>query len=374
MDCGLAEVLAARAGEHAPSDPRMLVAPAFLDGRARPRADGKSVLGQSLAHHVDTANFTVQWSDESVDPAVAADIAVALEAGWARLVEQDGWPAPVSSDAYLLWVVLDPALTASGFTTTYRGDGFDYPVMYVHPAYVPEEPAFQLSVAVHELGHALQFRQRAWAAGADAWYWEATSEWVAELGQPDADTYAWSTYWYAQAPSAPADSTVAYHQYGMVLLNAYLDEHVVGPTGIRDIWLSGLEWPVAIAAAAGSPFGSVVADMTEALVAGDLREAHLYETPVFAEELAMPGLYGTQYLHEPEAVTIKGDVTARRVGDVLTLTSLGDGALSYGAAPELPEASCGSVLILATAPAALRRRARSRRRGPPSGGPSRAPS
>ncbi|MFZ5479677.1 MAG: hypothetical protein ACOZNI_23120 [Myxococcota bacterium] len=420
MDCGLADVLAAKAGLEEPADPRMLAPPPFFDGRVRPRADGKGVYGQPLPNAIDTENFTVQWDHPDVDPDRAAEIAEALEAGWAALVEAGGWPQPVSSDQYLLWVILDPTISGSGFTTTYETDAYPdgYPVLYVNPDFAPGYPGFERSVSVHEFGHALQFGLRDWwTEGTDAWYWEATSEWVAELGLPDADTYALSTYWYAVAPEASFDSTVDSHQYGMLLLNAYLDEYEIGAEGIRDVWIAGEgggHWEDLIAEATGRDFGDVVADMTGAYAAGALRESPLYYEPTFDDPVwtsDLPGRYGTHYVDLGVAMTldVTGDVEVRYVldggwseeppGDVVTFTAVARrGEYGYGelvadveddclcadeAPPEAPAGGCASatasvppwvLLILARARGGPPARARSRRAGPPAADRSPAPS
>lgn len=335
MDCALPAVLDALAGNAAPVDARMVRPPAELDGAVRARAAGKAVYGQGWEDHVDTENFTLQWAAGDADPARAAAIGAALEAAWAALVIEERWPAPVSSEGYLLWVILDPSLAGSGYTTVYATDDFPagYPVMYVNPVFEAETPEYGLSVAVHEFGHALQYRLRDWHGGStDGWYWEATSEWVAERAAPDLDTYALSTYWYAAAPSRAYDSTADGHAYGMLLLNASLDEHLVGFAGIRDIWELAArrpedDWAAILAESTGVGMDALVAEMSGAVAAEGLRESRLYYGPELAERhasapeeatLALPGLYGTAYLRIEEGAAgfrVDGDVRVRYAVD-----------------------------------------------------------
>ena len=361
MDCRLEEVFAAREGDVA-ADVRMVEAPAWMGGGVQ-RAVGKGVYGESRTYHLEGGNFTVQWDDPTVDPDRAAEMLERLEAAWTTLVEEDGWPAPVSSDAWLLWVILDPTLAGSGFTTEYTDDTYTdgYPVMWVNPAYEPDTPAFGLSVAVHEFGHALQYGVRTPTDRSDGWYWEATSEWVAEHAASDLDTYAESAWWYARYPEAAWDSPDRFHPYGMMLLNAWLDERIFGFEGIVDTWVggNGVPWADRLPAVAGAPLDELMPDMAAEIAAGTLREAALYEPPVRLETsewqtVESPGLYGSYYVDWEGPLTVEGPVAVRYVsGTTITtdppegpftavFTAIGEGDLSFGVPPaEEPPESCG---------------------------------
>lgn len=402
MDCQLPDVLDALADGPAP-DVRMVAPPPWIGpdaaaraalratarGAAAPdagRADGgpvgapapsgprgpgemartrpvRGVYGERLAYSLDSRHFTVQWSHPDVDPSRAAEILGNLEDAWTVLVDEAGWPAPISSEDWLLWVILDPELGGSGYTTVYTSEAFPegYPVTWLNPTYdAAADPAFALSVAVHEFAHMLQYRLRDRDRGRDdAWYWEATAEWAAERAAPELDTYAESTWWYAQWPDAPFDAYERFHPYGMVVLNAYLDEHAVGFDGIRRVWRGARDapWDARIAEVTGQDFGTLVADMAAALAAGTLRESALYFEPVRArthaaaptwETLELPGLYGSYYVDVAEGpVVATGPVLARYVQDGVVLpeapatgpytavfTAVGeDGALGYGTTP-----------------------------------------
>lgn len=372
MDCLLPDVLAALSGE-APADVRMVAAPAAVAGPSHLRANGKGVYGADLPYHLDGDNFTVQWEDATVDPERAAAVLAQLEAAWPVLVNEGGWPAPVSAATYLLRVVLDPELGGSGYTTVYITDDYPqgYPVSYLNPTYDIEDPAFGLSVAVHEFGHMLQYRLRDWQGGrADSWYWEATSEWMAERAAPALDTYAESSYWYAQWPGARFDRIERYHGYGMLLLNAYLDERVFGLDGIRDVWMAGqgeaTPWDASIAGVAGQDFGAIVAGMAAEVAAGTLREGALYDAPLRVavheeapewQTIEAPELFGSHLVDiGGGAVIVEGDVTVAYVANgeigalapdgpyTLVVTALSDnGELAYGVSRPAIEAepACG---------------------------------
>lgn len=315
MDCLLPEVFAALRGE-APAHHAMRVPPAGIPRGhgpplAGPPSSAKPTYGDDLAFHVDGANFTVQWTDPGVDPARAQAILDQLEGAWQHLVVEDGWPAPVSSDAWRLWVVLDPTVPGSGYTTLYTTDLYPggYPISFLNPDYAKDQDSrYELSVAVHELGHMIQYAVRRWERDDDeAWYWEATAEWMAERGAPDIDTYAWSTYWYANAPDARYDAQRDGHAYGMLIVNAWLEEYAIGPLGVRDVWAGAgtAPWREVLADAAGSTFGELIRNVSAAYAGHTLRESTLFYDPVLlAEDLdevgwwesVAPESYGTHYL------------------------------------------------------------------------------
>ncbi len=306
--CLLAAVFAARSGAP-PLDPRMVTPPPQLDGLPRSYVE-KGIFGQSFRHHVETENFTLQWTDSGIDPDRAVEIGEALERAWQELVVEGGWTPPVSSDEYLLWVILDPSLAGSGYTTEYVAGPYPdgYPITYLHPTiYEDEFPGYALSVAAHEFGHMLQYATAEYdSSGEQTWYWEATAEWLAEVSLPEVDTYALSSYWYARGPELAFDSIANGHAYGMFLLNAYLDEHVFGIDGIRRVWeAAGPNWHEAIADEAELPFSTVMHDFVGAYAAGALAESAIYDSPLTperfetvpeSESLRLPALYGVQFI------------------------------------------------------------------------------
>lgn len=288
MHCLTPLVLLALQHQVEPADPHMLVAPPELDGRPRSSFAGEKVIyGTSYEHHLESANFTVQWSGDDATETYAQGVLDALEEGWSALVDDQGWPGPVSSDRYLLWVILDPTLSGSGFTTTYSTDAYPdgYPVSYVTPYYADADyPGFSRSVAVHEFSHMIQYGVRDWRSSSnESWYWEASAEWMADQGVPDLDTYALSTYWYATNTAVAYNSTDTYHQYGMLVLPRYLED-TQGPEVVRTSWLEndGREWGDAIAAAAGVEVDAIIPEMAGAYAAGAMTESELFYPPTYA--------------------------------------------------------------------------------------------
>jgi hypothetical protein len=382
MPCALAAVSVALSGGPV-ADARM-VTPPYGPG-VHASAVGKGTYGDDLAFHLETPNFTLQWSDPTVDPTRAADLGEWLETGWTALVEEQGWPVPVSADRYRLRVILALDLGGSGYTTEYASADYPegYPVLYLNPGFLPDDPDYERSVAVHELGHAIQYALRA-LDPAEAWYWEASAEWMAELGAPELDSYARSVGWYAQHPELAYDSDAALHPYGMVLLPAFLDAYA--PGAFAASWHDPAPWADAIATAAGLPFPDVIADMTGAYAAHTLPESDLYADPVLldGDEAEVEGRLGTFYVPvDPGSATwaAEGDVVVRYAVEgswsdeapaepfIATITTLdATGKVRWGlVAPE--EGGCGCatasarpglpVVLLA---ALLRRSGRGRQR------------
>jgi len=355
MHCLTPLVLLALQQQISPADPRMLVPPPELDGHPRSSFAGEKVIyGDSYEHHVESANFTVQWSGNDATEAYAQGLLDSLEEGWSGLVEDQGWPGPVSSDRYLLWVILDPTLSGSGFTTTYSTDEFPdgYPVSYVTPYYADSDyPGFSRSVAVHEFSHMLQYGVRDWRSSSnESWYWEASAEWMADQGAPELDTYGLSTYWYANNTTVAYNSTDNYHQYGMLLLPRYLED-TQGPEVVRTSWLEndGREWGDAIGDAAGLAIEAIIPEMAGAYAAGAMTESELFYTPAYfaseGEDDASETL-GTLYanvdtpdgqrfvVEGPGTVRYAagGSWTAEPTGDrfIAAITRTGGGTITWG--------------------------------------------
>lgn len=250
MDCETPLVLDALRGTFPAADMRYLHAPVGIggpSGTSAPPPAAKIVYGTNLANHLETENFSINWAngDGSVEIAEAAGIA--LELGWSRLIDDLGWQAPVSSDEYLLWVVLDASLGGTGFTTQYETDEFPggYPVVYLNSGSA-DNPNFFHALAQHEFHHAIQYGyRREYSSGPDeAWYWEASANWAPYLVDQDSTAFDYTSAWYADVSELKYSSTEGSHQYGMFVLNSYLDE-VVGAGTLLGIWSAsgdGDEW------------------------------------------------------------------------------------------------------------------------------------
>ena len=301
LSCALPQVLLALQGI-APNPALTEAPPELRDPHPAPPVPGsKAIYGGHLSNYIDTDNFTVEWTDPNVTRAEANAVAEAMEAAWTALIEEQGWPEPVSSDDYLLWVILDETLSATGYTTEYLTDDYPdgYPVMYVNTAYSYHDD-FLTSLSAHEFAHAVQFGIREWDLGeGESWHWEASAEWMAERAVPERDTYAWSSEWYATAPDDDHDSTNNYHQYGMFVLDAYLEEYVFGDDGLRDLWVGNENrpWVEEIEAATDMDAGLLWAGFSGAYAARALRESDLYDRPTEAEDDGrLRGWLGTDYL------------------------------------------------------------------------------
>lgn len=343
--------------------------PAPLAAPAPPPPAGKGLYGGRLDHHVDSANFTVAWQGADATEDQARRASEALEAAWAALVEAQGWPQPTSSDRYLLWVILDPALSGTGLTVESFSADYPtgYPVIYLHPD-MAAWPTFWESLAAHELVHALQFGMRGdWVGGADAWYWEASAEWGAELALPDNGSYAESSKYYAMAPELRFDSQEDAHAYGMFLLNASLEARR-GPGAMREVWaLSGDRvgepWDTILAEATGEDAAALWAAFTADYGGEGLAESALYRPPA-EEAWADEALEGTLPRLGTHYRTAPVDRYARvAAGDVVLAGSQGwssgEGAQLYVPAggrlaiTGLAEPSTGYTVLLSETPWAL---------------------
>ena len=326
-------VQAALDGREAAPDPRVLAPPAQLLerplGPLRPAPD-KQLYGGRMDNHVDSANFTVAWTDGDATQDVAEQASDALEAAWQALVEEQGWQQPVSSDRFMLWVLLDPGLSGTGLTTEYASTDFPdgYPVIYLNPDYAYHSSFFD-SLATHEFAHALQYGQRDWNGSAtDSWYWEASAEWMAEQAQPALNVYAWSVYYYSTQPWFRYDSMDNQHQYGMCVLNAYAEEALMGEEGLREIWelsaeRTGQSWLDILEEYLAIPATDLWGGMTGAMGNELLFESRLYE-PVLIDGLVTDGfegevaMLGTDYFEISEAATVS--VEAAEDGDVVLIS------------------------------------------------------
>ncbi|MCB9766368.1 MAG: hypothetical protein H6739_41720 [Alphaproteobacteria bacterium] len=285
LECLLVPALAALRGEAPAPHPVVLQAPANLDGVGRPGPpDVKGVYGGRLDNHVDSVNFTVAWENGEGDRAAAELASAALEDAWNALIVDQGWTPPVSSDDYWLWVILDPSLNGTGLTVPYTSTDYPqgYPVIFLNPDYASYTDFFR-SLAAHEFMHAIQFATRDYYQGdEETWYWEASAEWGAELALPSVDAYGAQSGYYSSQPELRYSSTVNFHQYGMFVLNAWIDEH--SGTTMQDVWTEaegrdGEDWDVILADATGQGVDDIWGGFTQAMATGDLREFRLYDSP-----------------------------------------------------------------------------------------------
>ncbi len=315
------EVFEVLEGRVAPFDPRVLVPPPQLTGRPSETPPGtqKAIYGERMDNHLDTANFTIAWADGEATQSDAERTAAGMEAAWQALVVEQGWQQPTSSDLYLLWVILDSDTGRYAYTTSYESDDYPdgYPVIFMDTDYSGHTDWWQ-SACAHEFAHELQFAIRDYGGTGESWYWEASAVWMEELARPDLDEYADMSWYYAWEARRRFDSTTNYHQYGMFLFNAYLEEDVTGDGGLHAIWQYASEhqhddWDEIIEGALGIPAGKIWASFVSEMTANGLAESSLYAEPEtdgdvedgFEECLAM---LGTEYYRMPwdGTLTVEG--------------------------------------------------------------------
>lgn len=310
------------------------IAPPPAQGLTNGERD-KSWYREPSPFHMDSANFTVGWEDEAdADTPTGAAAIVALEQAWTALVEEQGWPLPVSADQHLLHVILDPQLSSTGLTTEHATAEYPqgYPVIHLDPQWA-EYPDFFAMVAHHEFMHAIQFAMRdVWTVEAwEAWYWEASAQWAARLVDPSNPRYADSSGSYADQPELRFDSLDEQHAYGMVVFNAWLEADR-GAGAMRAVWEEGaaagpVPWDGILESATGSSVSDLWAPFAGATGNERLPESELF-APVrvggwIAEGTSGRVAYlGTDYLRAP-AVGWVG-VGATGPGEAVVLGSWGD--------------------------------------------------
>lgn len=258
FECGTSGQLDALRGAGTPLDHARLEPPPFVHpptGSTPPPPD-RAIYGTPATWHVETEHFTVNWWDSSVSDAAVQAAAEALEVGWDAFVEEQGWEPPASSDAYYIWVYLDADLgSTTGYTTEYWDSTFPdgIPLIYINPNTLDDfGPDFYHALTVHELMHAIQFGMRPYDWDSDDsnqenWYWEASATHASELADPTVDGHQYTSAWYAERPEVRYDSYEGSHQYGMFVLNAWLED-THGSGTMRDIWRAssaqpGVSWP-----------------------------------------------------------------------------------------------------------------------------------
>ncbi|MFT5587199.1 MAG: hypothetical protein ACI9VR_004807 [Cognaticolwellia sp.] len=247
--CKTPDALRALTGQAEPTHPHMLEAPPGLGGPGPQMfAADKVPFGTPYVLNRETENFLINWTQADMPEPAVELVAEALELAWTRLIEEQGWPEPVSSQGYLLWVVLDENMEGTGFTTEYIAPEYPqgYPVMYINPTWVTS-PAFYKGLAAHEFMHAIQYEMRAYEYDVEAqsWYWEASANMAPELVESSWDGHHYTSAWYADNAHERYDTDIGYHQYGLYVLNAHLED-ILGPGTLKSIWEAGRQDPDAL--------------------------------------------------------------------------------------------------------------------------------
>lgn len=226
----------------------------------------REIYGTPYADHYESAHFTINWAAGDAELADAVAAAEALELGWETFVEAGGWTPPVSSDRFFLWVMLDPELGGTGYTTVYFTEEYPagYPVMYLNPEWA-YDTAFWRSLAIHELHHAVQFAMRPEYGRVDEdWYWEATAGWASLHAEPGSAAIDYTVAWYADDAHLDAATANAGHEYGMMAFNAYIEALAGDAETIRGVWEAAgdpsARWFDLLSGATGQPIGELIGD------------------------------------------------------------------------------------------------------------------
>lgn len=335
--CGTADAIAALQGRSLPRHAGMLAAPPRVGGPrvAPPPGGGKSVYGGNYTYHLETENFTLNWEDATIPAADAELAAEALEQAWTAFLDEQGWTAPTSSDRFYLWVLLERGQPYTGYTTEYFTTEYPdgYPVIFLNPDANKYGDAYWKSLAAHEFMHAVQFAMREWGSEPEqTWYWEASATYGSELADPTWDGHQYISAWYAEQTSEAYDSYQGSHQYGMFVLNAWLDEVAYGPGTMLEIWQEGGDrpgdtWDALIADVTGSPAAEVWAGFSGQYGNNELPESGLFTDVISRGTLAdgasgSPGYLGSDYwtVGEDCTVSVDGDAILGGAGGVVGAT------------------------------------------------------
>lgn len=284
VPCQTPQALRSLAGLEGPTHPHMLHPPAGVGAATVAALSGDKVpFGTPYPLHSTTENFLINWTQTDLPPPAVTLVEDALELAWTTLIEEQGWPAPVSSEEHLVWVILDETMEGTGFTTEYTTPEYPqgYPVMYINPAWVTS-PAFYQGLAVHEFMHAVQYEMREWSGDAEeqTWYWEASANLAPELVNSAWDGHHYTSAWYADHAHERYDSTIGFKQYGLYVLNAHLED-ILGPGTLRAIWEAGREdpdalWDHLMREGTGLPPGEIFAGFSGRYANGQLPESRFY--------------------------------------------------------------------------------------------------
>lgn len=264
-----------------------------------PPVGDKVWYGTPVGDTWQTSNFGVVWNPGEASQDVAEVAADALETAWDALVVADGWAPPPGSEAYLVWVVLDPYMGADGLTVELEAPDLPmgHVVLHLNPTLASDEARFQ-AVAVHEFAHALQYRVRDWdAAGSELWFWEATAAWAVPRVLPADVGWVTEATGFTAAPGLPYDSVEDGHDRGMSLLLRWLEAQQPGAT--LAAWTEGRDRP-------GDDWAAILAAST------GLGDAELWAG--FAAAAGNDGLPGSASI--PDVAT-RGELVSGSYGDDL---------------------------------------------------------
>jgi len=369
VDCDIGQVLDALQRGHVPYE----VPAGVGEDPPLPPPGEKVWYGTPLGDSHATHNFGIAWNpgEATLDQAQVAG--EALEQAWEVLVTDGGWPQPVSSENYLIWVILDPYLGAEGATVELESPDFaqGYPLIYLDPNGSVDDDHYR-STAAHVFHHALQYKLRdTWTdVDEEAWYWEASAVWAEELVDPERDSYARHAAAYADRPELTYSSRAYDHDHGMFVINAYLEEHLTGPGGMLAVWQRARDWPMdawdeLLAESTGVEPEALWGGLAAAYASGGLADSALYPAPALVGtayagadgDVPYLGTHYYQYAGAPAGVTViplvpyddavlggpsgVGQTILVQDGDVFGVTGLTEGGVLYQLALGEPPPTVG---------------------------------
>jgi hypothetical protein len=207
----------------------------------------------------------------------------------------------------------------------------------------------------HEFMHSIQFEMRVSDDYSDeeSWYWEASAQWAPEIVYPELNGYIFSVENYANYPWYTYSSMENEHQYGMCILNAYIEENHTGSGGMKEIWEQGRfmgnsYWDSIILESTGLSLAELWGGFVVAFGNEQLQDSFDYPSvwlsgTLRADTVGSVLYLGTDYyqVDTDATLTIDGNVLASspqgtgeeiqvRVGDVVGITGMQtDGESSY---------------------------------------------
>jgi len=257
-----------------------------------PPSSEKPVFG-TVAGPLETSdNFAITWIEGEATSNEVQPLLDDLEAAWAVLIEQDGWPGPPSSEAYRLWVVLDASLADSG-QTRMEGSVDAVPVIRVHPDALTDTTVRQ-ATAAHEFHHAIQLGLRDDTGTDDAWFSDASATWAEGRVWPMNPQRFDASRGYLDQPDLRYDALDGGHAAGMWGLLDALEPSGEAVLAIWDRGRDGSDWVSVMEAETGRSAAEVWAGFTSAVLAGSYGEPVVQGTLSDNASATLP-LLGTHY-------------------------------------------------------------------------------
>ena len=204
-----------------------------------------------LPNSASSIHFVVRWGDAyEVGPHID-DLLADLERSWDFQVRERGWAPPVGTYQQIMNVYLagsDPRIPAlpEGAAGVVIPSYTTPPEMVLHPeifSHYERGTSQPLRLIAHEFNHALQFGVvGAYLAPEDAFYFEATANWMAGEQTASPHEYQeWGDYLLHPEYSLTAtDGDRALRPYHAAMFVEHLAQ-LEGPDRVRDSWMNADE-------------------------------------------------------------------------------------------------------------------------------------